>query len=59
MGFRIDKSGGNGSHCKVTWPKNEKCVIIQCNMRKDVLRYVLKQIREISGITWEDIKREM
>jgi hypothetical protein len=59
LGFEIDYSGGDGSHCKVLWPRTQKCVTIQHKLRKDVLKYVLKQIEEISDITWEDIKREL
>ena len=59
LGFEADYSGGNGSHCKVLWPKSQKCVTIQCKMRKDVLHYVLKQVEEISGVSWNDINKEL
>lgn len=59
LGFVIDTSGGVGSHFKVTWPKNEKMIIIPSKLRKDVLYYVLKEIEEYSGIDWEEIKKEL
>lgn len=59
LGFVIDKTGGDGSHYKTTWPKTQKCVPIPSELRKDVLYYLLKEIEQYSGITWEDIKREL
>ncbi|MFH1193392.1 MAG: type II toxin-antitoxin system HicA family toxin [bacterium] len=59
IGFNIDSSGGDGSHCKVTWPPTQKSITIQSELRKDVLYYLLKEIEEYSGITWEDIKKEL
>jgi len=59
LGFIINKAGGNGSHYKVTWPRTQKSVTIQSDLRKDVLSYVLKEIEAYSGITWEDIKKEL
>ena len=55
LGFEISTRGGNGSHFKATHIQSQKCVIIQEDLRKDVLHYVLKQIEEISGVTWDDI----
>jgi len=59
LGFIIDKKGGDGSHYKVIWPKTQKVVVIQSELRKDVLYYVLKEIKKHSGVTWEDIKEEL
>lgn len=59
LGFIIDKTGGDGSHYKVIWPITHKSLTLQSKIRKDVLNYVLKEIEEISDITWEDIKREL
>jgi predicted RNA binding protein YcfA (HicA-like mRNA interferase family) len=59
LGFSIDKKGGDGSHYKVIWPKTQKAITIQSELRKDVLNYVLKEIEKHSGITWEDIKEEL
>jgi predicted RNA binding protein YcfA (HicA-like mRNA interferase family) len=59
LGFIIDKTGGNGSHYKVVWPSTQKAVTIQAKLRKDVLYYVIKEIDEISDITWGDIKKEL
>jgi predicted RNA binding protein YcfA (HicA-like mRNA interferase family) len=58
-GFEIDTSGGDGSHYKATWPKNQKSVTIQSDLRKDVLYYLLKEIEKYSGVTWDDIKNNM
>ena len=56
VGFVIDKRGGDGSHYKATW-KNEKSITIQYDFRKDVLYEILKDIKLISGIEWEEIKK--
>lgn len=55
VGFTIDKKGGDGSHYKAIW-KNQKSITIQYDFRKDVLYEVLKEIEEISGVAWEEIK---
>jgi len=59
LGFDIDRSGGDGSHYKATWPKTQKSITIQSKLRKDVLDYLLKEIEKNSGITWEDIRKEL
>ena len=59
LGFEIDETGGNGSHYKVTWPKNQKCITIQHKLNKMMLYVILKEIKKYSGITWEDIKNEL
>lgn len=56
LGFVINKTGGDGSHFKAMW-KNGKAITVQCKLRKDVLYYLLKEIEQISGITWEDIRK--
>lgn len=56
-GFVIDERGGNGSHCKVTWPRTGKCVTIPQNTDKHVLKYVLKELEEYSGIPWDEIRK--
>ena len=58
LGFRINHSGGKGSHCKATW-RNEKCVTIPDFKNKVQSKYLLKEIEEISGVTWENIKEEL
>jgi hypothetical protein len=58
-GFNIDMTGGDGSHCKATWPKNQKSITIQSELRKDVLYYLLKDIEKHSGITWDDIRKHL
>jgi predicted RNA binding protein YcfA (HicA-like mRNA interferase family) len=59
LGFVIDMSGGDGSHCKIIWPKTQKFVTIQQDLRKDVLYYVLKEIEEKCGVTWDEIGNEL
>lgn len=59
LGFFIDRRGGNGSHYKATWPPTQKSIIIQSKLRKDVLYYLLKEIEQYSGKTWDDIKKEL
>lgn len=59
LGFIIDKIGGDGSHYKATWSRTQKSVTIQSGLRKDVLCYLLKEIEQYSGITWEDIQKEL
>lgn len=59
LGFIIDMAGGDGSHCKAIWPKTQKSITIQSEIRKDVLYYLLKEIKDYSGLTWDDIKREL
>jgi len=59
LGFIIDKTGGEGSHYKVLWPKTQKSITIQSCLRKDVLYYLLKEIEQYSSITWDEIKNEL
>ena len=59
LGFIIDKTGGDGSHYKAIWPATQKSVTIPLDLQKDVLYYLLKEIKNYSGITWEDIKKEL
>lgn len=59
LGFIIDKTGGDGSHFKATWPRTQKLITIQSKLRKDVLYYLLKEIEQYSGVKWEDIKKEL
>lgn len=59
LGFDIDSRGGDGSHVKATWPPTQKCIILQSELRKDVLQYILKEIEQISGITWDQIKEKL
>ena len=58
VGFLISKKGGNGSHYKAIW-RNEKSITLQYNFRKDVLYETLKEIKGISGIEWEEIKKHL
>jgi len=59
LGFEINKQGGKGSHYKATYIKTQKMVIIPSNLDKATLYYLLKEIETYSGVTWEDIKREL
>lgn len=59
LGFIIDESGGDGSHYKVTWPSTQKSLTIPQKLPKQTLKYVLDEIKEYSGITWDDIKKEL
>jgi predicted RNA binding protein YcfA (HicA-like mRNA interferase family) len=58
-GFVIDKVGGNGSHYKAIWPRNNKSITIQQDLPKPVLRYILKEIDACTGITWNEIKAHL
>lgn len=59
LGFIIDKTGGAGSHYKAIWPKTQKSITIQSELRKDVIYYLLKEIEQYCGVTWEEIKKEL
>lgn len=59
LGFEIDETGGNGSHYKVIWPNNQKCVTVQYKLNKMMLYVILKEIEKYSGITWKDIKSKL
>lgn len=59
LGFVLNNDGGKGSHYKFTWPPTQKSITIQSDLRKDVLRYILKEIEKISGITWEYIQKKL
>lgn len=59
LGFLINESGGDGSHYKVTWPRTQKSLTIPQKLLKQTLKYVLDEIKEYSGITWDDIKKEL
>ncbi len=59
IGFTINKTGGKGSHYKATYQINQKLITIPKHLNKVVLLYLLKEIEKISGISWEEIKREL
>ena len=61
VGFVINESGGNGSHYKATWPKTQKAITVQANLPKQVLKYLIKEIEEVTGgvVTWEKIKEDL
>ena len=55
LGFEISKEGGKGSHYKATYVSNQKSVTIPSDLRKQVLYYLLKEIENQTGVTWNDI----
>ncbi len=59
LGFEINTVGGKGDHVKIIWPQTQKSITIDADIRKDVLYYLLKEIENMSGVTWEDIKKEL
>ena len=59
LGFLINQTGGKGSHFKIIWPASQKSVSLPSDLRKDVLRYVLREIESISGIGWKEIKDKL
>lgn len=56
-GFIIDTKGGNGSHIKAIWPQNQKVIVIQQRLQKQTLSYVLKEIEQVTGVTWDDLRK--
>lgn len=59
LGFVIDTKGGKGSHIKIIWPRTEKCLTIPQSLPKQTLHYIFKEIEEMSGVTWNEIKNEL
>jgi len=59
LGFELNEKGGDGSHYKAIWPSTQKSIIIPQDISKYTLYYLLKEIEEISGVTWDDLKKEL
>lgn len=59
LGFSLDTVGGKGDHFKVTWPATNKSITVVGDLRKDVLYYLVKEIEQCSGITWDQIRSEL
>ena len=61
LGFEISEAGGNGSHYKATWPRTQKAVTIEYKLPKQTLKYLIKEIEEITGgiVTWQKIKEKL
>jgi len=61
IGFKIDKTGGKGSHILAIWPPTGKQITIQQDLRKDVLRSIIKSIIIITKgqVVWDDIRKEL
>lgn len=59
LGFVVSKRGGKGSHIKATFERTQKSIVIQNRISKNVLYYLLKEIKSISGVDWEDIKEKL
>ena len=55
LGFEISKKGGKGNHYKATYISNQKSITIPSNLHKQVLYYLLKEIKKHTGVTWDDI----
>ncbi|MBI4437435.1 type II toxin-antitoxin system HicA family toxin [Candidatus Uhrbacteria bacterium] len=59
VGFEISAVGGKGSHIKIVWPPTQKSITIPTGVEKHALHYILKEIETYSGVTWEEIKKEL
>jgi predicted RNA binding protein YcfA (HicA-like mRNA interferase family) len=59
IGFEINVVGGKGSHIKVIYPPTQKSITIPAGLEKHTLHYVLKEIETYSGVTWEEIKKNL
>lgn len=62
LNFFLSKKGGKGSHTKMVYRPNGKSFTILYSgkkMRQDVLYSVLKDIKECTRVTWEDIRDMM
>lgn len=61
LGFVLSEKGGKGSHIKLTYRITQKSITIpnSLNKNKYVLYYLLKEINDYSGITWEQIKEKL
>jgi len=61
LGFVLSEKGGKGSHIKLTYRITQKSITIpnSLNKNKNVLYYLLKEINDYSGITWEQIKEKL
>ena len=59
VGFDVSTIGGKGSHIKMIWPATQKSITVPSGLEKHALYYVLKEIELYSGVTWEEIKKEL
>lgn len=59
LGFSISTKGGKGSHIKLTYTNQKTITIPSSDLNKNVLYYILKEIEEITEITWDEIKKEL
>lgn len=59
LGFGISTKGGKGSHIKATYRNQKTITIPSSDLGKNILYYILKEIEEITGVTWDDIKKEL
>jgi len=58
LGFVIDKKGGKGSHCKIIWPETNKSITIPKRIDKCVMRYILKEVADRTGISQEQFMKK-
>ena len=58
-GFSINKKGGKGGHFKVTFTNEKAITLPSSDLEKFQLYYILKEIKEISGVTWKEIKKNL
>ena len=59
LGFVVDKHGGDGSHWKATWPATQKAFTIPSRIPKQTLRYLLREIENYAGFSWDDIRQKL
>lgn len=60
LGFVISTKGGKGAHIKVTFTKTQKSITIPSNnLSKNILKYILKEIEDCSGVVWDEIKKKI
>lgn len=59
LGFEINNTGGKSDHVKIIWSETQKSITVHNDLRKDVLYYLLKEIENISDISWEAIKEKL
>ena len=59
VGFTVNIFGGKGNHFKIIWPSTQKSITIPSGLEKHALYYVLKEIESCSGVSWDEIRKEL